>query len=145
MNEHTRSVIQHTFEASNEGRIHFGEVIGQLLSVQVESYHVDYRAGVATYYLPDGATLSLGFDKPDEPIAPAFDAAGVRAAILGAQHVSMTGGHGQFLWKSGRMVKPGLANESFVLGVIIILIIEDCLFVYTLRVRERHSKTVGPT
>ncbi|MBQ0936116.1 DUF1398 domain-containing protein [Ideonella paludis] len=85
MNEHTRSVIQHTFEASNEGRIHFGEVIGQLLSVQVESYHVDYRAGVATYYLPDGATLSLGFDKPEEPIAPAFNAAGVRAAILGAQ------------------------------------------------------------
>ena len=126
MNEHTRSVIQHTFEASNEGRIHFGEVIGQLLSVQVESYHVDYRAGVATYYLPDGATLSLGFDKPDEPIAPAFDAAGVRAAILGAQQgrvmypefkrlTQRAGCAGYTVWIAGRHVSYyGRSGETHI-------------------------------
>lgn len=85
MNEHTRAVIQATFEASNEGRIHFGEVIGQLAGVQVESYHVDYRSGRSTYYLPDGATLDMGFERPQQAIADAFDGDAVRAAILGAQ------------------------------------------------------------
>lgn len=85
MNENTRAVIQATFEASNQGRIHFGEVIGQLMGVQVESYHVDYRAGRSTYYLPGGCTLDLDFDPPQDPIADAFDGDAVRAAILGAQ------------------------------------------------------------
>lgn len=126
MNEHTHTVIRHTFEASHEGRIHFGEVIGQLLSVQVESYQVDYRAGVATYYLPDGATLSLGFDKPDESIALAFDADGVRAAILGAQQgrvmypefkrlTQRAGCAGYTVWIAGRHVSYyGRSGETHI-------------------------------
>jgi uncharacterized protein YbcV (DUF1398 family) len=55
------------------------------MSVQVESYHVDYRSGRTTYYLPDGATMDLGFERPQEGIADAFDGDAVRAAILGAQ------------------------------------------------------------
>lgn len=85
MNENTHAVIQSTFQASNKGSIHFGEVIGQLMSVDVESYHVDYRSGRSTYYLPDGATVDLDFELPREGIAPAFDGDAVRSAILGAQ------------------------------------------------------------
>ena len=85
MNETTRAIIQATFEASNNGSIHFGEVIGQLMGVQVESYHVDYRSGRTTYYLRDGSTLDLGFELPLESIADTFDGDAVRAAILGAQ------------------------------------------------------------
>ena len=85
MNEHTQAVIQSTFEASNEGSIHFGEVIGQLIGVHVEAYHVDYRSGRNTYYLPDGATLDLAFELPGEVIADVFDADAVRSAIRGAQ------------------------------------------------------------
>lgn len=85
MNENTRAVVQATFEASNQGHIHFGDVIGRLMSVQVESYHVDYRSGRTTCYFPDGATLDLEFELPEEAIADAFDADKVRAAILGAQ------------------------------------------------------------
>ncbi|GAA0741533.1 DUF1398 family protein [Ideonella azotifigens] len=85
MNEHTQAAIQATFEASNQGRIHFGEVIARLSSVQVESYHVDYRAGRSTYHLHDGASLDLGFERPQEAIADTFDGDAVRAAILGAQ------------------------------------------------------------
>ena len=62
MNEETRSVIQATFNASNNGSIHFGEVVDHLMGVQVESYHVDYRSGRTTYYLPDGSTLDLAFE-----------------------------------------------------------------------------------
>jgi uncharacterized protein YbcV (DUF1398 family) len=85
MDENARSVIQATLEASNQGQIHFGEVIRQLMSVQAESYHVDYRSGRTTCYLPDGSTFDFGFDLPKEPIAEAFDGDKVRAAILGAQ------------------------------------------------------------
>lgn len=85
MNENIRAVIQSTFEASNKGSIHFGEVIGQLMSVKVESYHVDYRSGRTTYYLPGGATLDFAFEQPQEGIAETFDLDAVRSAILGAQ------------------------------------------------------------
>ncbi len=85
MNESTRATIQSTFDASSQGTIHFGQVIGQLAGAGVESYHVDYRSGRATYYLPDGSTADFSFERPPHGIADAFDASGVRAAILGAQ------------------------------------------------------------
>lgn len=85
MNENTRAVIQATFEASNQGQIHFGEVITQLVGAQVESYHVDYRSGRTTYYLPSDTTLDFGFERPTEVIAETFDGDAVRAVILGAQ------------------------------------------------------------
>ena len=85
LNESTRATIQATFEASNQGSIHFGQVIGQLVGVGVESYNVDYRSGRTTYYLPDGATADFAFERPQNGIADAFDGDAVRAAILGAQ------------------------------------------------------------
>ena len=85
INDSTRATIQATFDASNQGSIHFGQVIGQLLGAGVESYHVDYRSGRTTYYLPDGATADFSFETPKNGIADAFDGDAVRAAILGAQ------------------------------------------------------------
>ena len=85
MSESTRATIQSTFDASCQGTTHFGQVIGQLAGAGVESYHVDYRSGRATYYLPDGSTADFSFERPPHGIADAFDASGVRAAILGAQ------------------------------------------------------------
>ena len=85
MNEITLSTIRATFEASNKGSIHFGQVIGQLVDAGVESYHVDYRSGRTTYYLPDGSTADFEFERPQHGIADAFDGDVLRAAILGAQ------------------------------------------------------------
>ena len=85
MSESTRTTIQATFDASNQGSIHFGQVIGQLMGAGVESYHVDYRPGRTTYYLPDGTTADFRFERPQDGIADAFDGDAVRAAILGAQ------------------------------------------------------------
>jgi uncharacterized protein YbcV (DUF1398 family) len=100
MNENTRAVIQGTFEASNKGQIHFGEVIAQLGAAQVESYHVDYRSGRTTYYLPEGITLDFGFERPPETIADTFDGDAVRAAILGAQLGRVM--YPEFKWLSQR-------------------------------------------
>jgi len=57
-------------------------VIDRLVAARVESYHVDYRSGRTTYYLPEGITLDFGFERPPEAIAEAFDAEAVRAAGL---------------------------------------------------------------
>ncbi|WP_028603491.1 DUF1398 domain-containing protein [Ottowia thiooxydans] len=115
MNENTRAVIQSTFEASNNGSIHFGEVIAQLTAVEVESYHVDYRSGRTTYYLPDGAFLDFGFERPERGVAEAFDGDAVRSAIRGAQQgrvmypefkrLTQTAGCvGYTVWLAGRHV-----------------------------------------
>ena len=85
MNESTRATIQATFDVSNQGTIHFGQVIGQLVDAGVESYHVDYRSGRTTYYLPDGSTADFRFETPRNRIPKAFDGDAVRAAIVGAQ------------------------------------------------------------
>lgn len=85
MNEATLSKIRAAFEASNQGTIHFGQVIGQLLDAGVESYHVDYRSGRTTYYLPDGSTADFSFERPRQGITDVFDWDALRAAILGAQ------------------------------------------------------------
>ena len=41
MNDSIHLTLQATFDASNQGTIHFGQVIGQLTDAGVESYDVD--------------------------------------------------------------------------------------------------------
>lgn len=108
-------VIEHTFHASNEGRIHFGDVVRQLAEVQVESYHIDYRAGRATYFLADGGTHTLSFAPPAALIPQPFDGDAVRGAIRGAQQgrvmypefkqlTQQAGCAGYTVWITGRHV-----------------------------------------
>ncbi len=115
MQDSTRDTIRSTFDASNEGRIHFGEVVRQVSEARVESYHVDYRAGRSTYYLPDGETMELVFGPAEKAIADSFDAEAIRAAIRGAQqgrvmypefkNLSQSGGCvGYIVWIAGRHV-----------------------------------------
>lgn len=84
MDMQVESTIRETLDASNAGRIHFGQVIASLVGAGVEAYAVDYRAGRVTYYLPSGETLSI--DQPEAgEVAQVFSADGIKAAILGAQ------------------------------------------------------------
>jgi len=85
MNIAVESIIRDTASGSNQGRIHFGEVVSALLQVGVESYAVDYRASRATYYMPDGEVYTLEAPASEVEIAPAFSAEALVAAIRGAQ------------------------------------------------------------
>ncbi|HAP26670.1 MAG TPA: DUF1398 domain-containing protein [Achromobacter sp.] len=85
MNASTHSIIRETAEASAQGRIHFDQVVGRLADAGVESYVVDFRARRTAYYLLDDQTLDIPLDAPDVAIANDFDAAALKAAILGAQ------------------------------------------------------------
>lgn len=115
MQASTRELIQSTFTASNEGRLHFGQVIGELTRAEVEGYHVDFRAGRTTYYLSGGETVDLAFDLPEDGVARDFDGDAVRLAIRGAQqgkvmypefkHLSQRAGCiGYTVWIAGRHV-----------------------------------------
>lgn len=85
MKENIASTIQTVFEDSNNGNMHFGEVIKRLIEVDVESYHVDYRSGKTTYFLSNGQTVDFSFDKPQNGIAKEFNGDEARSAIRGAQ------------------------------------------------------------
>lgn len=119
MNESTHATIQSTFEASNQGAIHFGQVIALLVGAGVESYHVDYRSGRTTYYLPDGSTADFNFAPPQHGIPNAFDGDSVRAAILGAQQ--------------GRVMYPEFKKLSQRAGCV----------AYTVWIAGRHVVYVG--
>jgi uncharacterized protein YbcV (DUF1398 family) len=115
MNESTQSTIREISQASAEGHIHFGQVIGQLAAAGVESYVADYRACRTTYYLPDGKMLDIPLDMPDVTVANDFDAQALQAAIRGAQRGDvmypefkrlscMAGCIGYTVWIAGRHV-----------------------------------------
>lgn len=126
MNETTLDTIRATFEASNHGSIHFGEVISRLMGAGVESYHVDYRSGRTTYYLADGSTVDFNFELPEHGIADAFDGVALRASIVGAQQgrvmypefksISQRAGCAAYtVWIAGRhVVYAGRRGETHV-------------------------------
>ena len=109
------AVIYQTFQASQAGTIHFGQVIGALIEVGVESYFVDYRTRQITYYFPSDETLSLTYESSNDTIGKSFSQADVKTAILGAQRGEVmypefkrlsqaAGCIGYFVWIKGRHV-----------------------------------------
>jgi uncharacterized protein YbcV (DUF1398 family) len=126
VNESARSVIESTFEASNKGAIHFGQVIEALSRIGVESYQVDYRSCRSSYILPGDETVDLAFGRAEHAIADDFDAEAVRAAIRGAQqgkvmypefkHLTQAAGCiGYTVWIAGRhVVYYGRKGETHV-------------------------------
>lgn len=71
--------------AAESGRMNFPEIVRTLMAAGFEGYAVDFRRGAATYHGGDGTALDLPAHRPDVPIASAFDAAALRAAIREAQ------------------------------------------------------------
>ncbi|MFO1369223.1 MAG: DUF1398 family protein [Marinagarivorans sp.] len=108
-------IIHTTFIESNEGRMHFGEVVSRLMLAGVESYQVDYRSKHSIYHLHTDETLILDLTIPEQAIAADFSAEKVLAAIRGAQQgaimypefkrLSMQAGCiGYWVWIAGRHV-----------------------------------------
>lgn len=79
------AVIEQTFAASQAGAIHFWQVIGALMEIDVESYFVDYRTRNVTYYFPSDETYTLVYEGSSEVIGDKFVQPDVKAAIVGAQ------------------------------------------------------------
>jgi len=97
-------IIRATFIASQEGRIHFGEVVSQLIQAGVESYQVDYRSEQVIYHGRNDATLILHFAPVTQTIAAEFSAEQIVAAIKDAQQ--------------GRVMYPEFKRRSMQAGCV---------------------------
>lgn len=115
MNTAIAERIHDVFTASQQGDIHFGQVIASLSDAGVESYLVDYRAKQTTYHLTNDEHLTLSMSEAELQIAHNFDATVIKGAILGAQQgqilypefkqISMQAGCiGYIVWIAGRHV-----------------------------------------
>lgn len=85
MDSHRQSVARSCLEAAETGAMTFPEIVGRLMQEGFESYAVDFRRAVATYFLPDGDAIELPTGGGALAVAPGFGAAAIRAAIGEAQ------------------------------------------------------------
>ena len=84
-------IIRTTFIESNEGRMHFGEVVSRLMLAGVESYQVDYRSNTVFIILHTDEMLILDLTTPEQPIAADFrrkNLAAISRRSTGRHHVS---------------------------------------------------------
>lgn len=73
-------------KATQDGSMPFSEIVGKLISNDVESYHVDYATHSFTFYSASGATVLAPIIFEGLPsIAEDFDVAALKAAILDSQ------------------------------------------------------------
>jgi uncharacterized protein YbcV (DUF1398 family) len=85
MQDLTRAVLEDcTFGSDNE-RLTFPQVVGNLISAGVERYHADLQRSEKTYFLPCGESLVIKTHAITETPAPTFHAEGVEAAVRAIQ------------------------------------------------------------
>lgn len=85
MNETNATVLRECATLSHQGKITFPEVVARLVGIGTERYRTDLCRGEHTYYFPDGASHVEAIGEPPAPIADAYSAAGVEAAVRAAQ------------------------------------------------------------
>ena len=87
MNDHKRSIAQGCLDGAERNTMTFPQIVDALMRAGFESYAIDFRRAVATYYLPDGDSVELTMPKADVAIAANFDALAVQSAIKEAQQL----------------------------------------------------------
>jgi uncharacterized protein YbcV (DUF1398 family) len=85
MNAEQKTCAQRCLAAAEEGTLTFPEIVDALRRAGFESYTVDFRQALTTYYLPTGESLPLPAHASPVPVAAAFDAMALQAAIREAQ------------------------------------------------------------
>jgi len=79
------ALAQMCLDGAHTGALSFPQIVETLLAGGFESYAIDFRAGAATYYRPEGDTLVLPFRRPDIAVRETFDTARIQTAIQTAQ------------------------------------------------------------
>ncbi len=76
-----KSVVEECTRRSEDNSINFPDQLKKLAAAGVEGYYADLRNAKRTYYLPDGESIEVPTAKVGVPVATAFDAKGVEAAV----------------------------------------------------------------
>lgn len=88
MDDHRKNVARNCLEGAETNAMSFPQIVGTLMREGFESYMIDFRRAIATYYLPDGDSIELPTHRIDVAIAPTFGAAPIQAAIREAQQLA---------------------------------------------------------
>ncbi len=87
MDDHKKSVAKTCLDGAEGNTMTFPQIVGTLMQEGFEGYAIDFRRALATYYMRDGDCVEMPTHKIDVPIAAAFDAARIQAAIKEAQQL----------------------------------------------------------
>lgn len=87
MNDHLAKIAQACLDGAENNTMTFPDIVGTLMQAGFESYIMDYRRSMATYFLPDGDSVVLPTQHGGSPIAPTLDATAVQSAIKEAQQL----------------------------------------------------------
>lgn len=87
MDAHKKSVAQICLAGAEGNTMTFPQIVGMLMQEGFESYMVDFRQAIVTYYMPDGESIELSADWIDGPVASTFDAGRIQEAIKEAQQL----------------------------------------------------------
>lgn len=85
MDTRSTEIARFCLAAAEGDTLTFPQIVGALMDAGFEAYAVDFRAGRATHYRPDGSCLDLPTHALDTGIAAGFDPAPIQAAIRNAQ------------------------------------------------------------
>ena len=81
MHANVKSIAEACSKAAEDGSLNFPQILGKLGDAGIESYLVDYRRALKTYYLPGGESVDVLDSHRHGGVAAAFDAARVAAAV----------------------------------------------------------------
>jgi uncharacterized protein YbcV (DUF1398 family) len=87
LNDQQQAIAKASLAAAEDGSMTFPDIVATLMNAGFESYLIDFRRAEACYYLPDGSSIEIEAHRISGPIAPAFDAAALQAAIREAQQL----------------------------------------------------------
>src|ERR1700749_15965 len=85
MDASLKAVVASCLKGAESNTMDFPQIVGTLMQHGFEGYAVDFRRAEATYYKPDGDSITLRAHRPDAPVAAAFDTGRIHAAIREAQ------------------------------------------------------------
>ncbi len=85
MQDLTLAILEDCTQGSDEERLTFPQVVGNLTSAGIERYHADLQRSEKTYYLPSGESQVLKTHVIDARAAGDFSPAGVADAVRAIQ------------------------------------------------------------
>jgi uncharacterized protein YbcV (DUF1398 family) len=85
MDPNKTAIAEACLHAAESGTMDFPQIVMTLVDAGFESYGVDFRRGTAIYYTPDGDSIELPAPAVRGPVAKAFNADAIQAAIREAQ------------------------------------------------------------
>lgn len=85
MDESKVAVARACLQAAEDNTKTFPEILATLTQEGFEAYQIDFRRCAATYYTKRGDSVVLDMHQVGEPVAEAFDAKALQAAIREAQ------------------------------------------------------------